>query len=500
MLEQVKTKLKMLIYEDSGVAMAYTVVIFSLCFLLCASTYAVTENIRQRTELQNACDAAAYSGAVVQADMLSRIAILNRALSWTYAETNKRHMDYTVDDWLQRTVDEYDSMADKAQSYNDEGNCGKGSNGDKCSCPQGEKGICWFAGANDQAAHVTLNGGSEPVAVETIRRATGSACDAEDNNIRNGYNNISVLNQEISTIRNTINASVGTAISNILSPALSTGDSFDYHLDGAWRNTNPASYIVPQTNEAQFVNYMNSTLAGELDRGTDVWWNLTGTESAVDGSWWRSNGGFARSYNQAADALVSEGDAKARQHFHDAESQSHSCGTQKDWDFRVTGQDFELDRTPAAPAKLAPAFFGAPGTILVTVKRPMVNPFTYFIPQASRGIYGAFNGPEADGRDMWVISTARAGIRLDGDPEGNYRVLFPGETSSASKYSGGEGTWNLCEEDWDAVMIPVDRAWHDASSGNWGGAPSAETILSQARAALTPRTTYSGGINRDIRH
>ena len=133
-LETVKRKLQELIRDDSGVAMAYTVVVFLFFFMLCASVYAMTENIRQKIDLQNACDAAAYSGAVVQADMLSRLAVLNRALSWTYSETNKRHMDYTVDDWLQRTVNEYDRIAQAAKDYNASGNCGRCGNGSYCSC------------------------------------------------------------------------------------------------------------------------------------------------------------------------------------------------------------------------------------------------------------------------------------------------------------------------------------------------------------------------------
>ena len=126
MLEQAKIKLKSLMRDESGVAMAYTILAFSFFFMLCVSVYAMAENVRQKMELQNACDAAAYSGAVVQADMLSRLAVLNRALAWTYVETNKRHMDYTVDDWLQRTVREYDRIADAARAVNNRGNCGKG--------------------------------------------------------------------------------------------------------------------------------------------------------------------------------------------------------------------------------------------------------------------------------------------------------------------------------------------------------------------------------------
>ena len=101
-----KLTLKRLLYDDSGVAVAYTVLVSLFIFMLCISTYAMSENIRQKMELQNACDAAAYSGAVVQADMLSRIAVLNRALSWTYAQTNMRQMDFIVDRWLQDIRDQ----------------------------------------------------------------------------------------------------------------------------------------------------------------------------------------------------------------------------------------------------------------------------------------------------------------------------------------------------------------------------------------------------------
>ena len=101
MLKQAEMKLRQLLFDDSGIAMAYTIMAFLVFFMICISTYAMSENIRKKMELQNYCDAYAYSRAVLQADILSRIAVLNRALSWTYAETNKRQMDETVYDWLQ---------------------------------------------------------------------------------------------------------------------------------------------------------------------------------------------------------------------------------------------------------------------------------------------------------------------------------------------------------------------------------------------------------------
>jgi len=112
--------------DESGVVLAITVVVFLTLFLMACSVYAVGETIRQRVEVQNACDAAAYSAAVVQADSMSRIGAINRAMVWTYAQLVKRDMDLIVDAWLTRAYIEW--LIDKivAQLINSLGMCGKG--------------------------------------------------------------------------------------------------------------------------------------------------------------------------------------------------------------------------------------------------------------------------------------------------------------------------------------------------------------------------------------
>ena len=87
---------------------------------------------------------------------------------------------------------------------------------------------------------------------------------------------------------------------------------------------------------------------------------------------------------------------------------------------------------------------------------------------------------------MWVISASRAGIRLNGDAAGYYRVHCPQNVRNLG-YTGD--VWNLCEEDWDAVMIPVNRAWHDASSGAWTGTANANELVNAARSALNVNTS-----------
>lgn len=85
---------KRLAGDESGVALVFTIAVFLFLFVLILSIYSIGENIRMKEELQNACDAAAQSAAAVEADALSRIAVLNRALSWHYIQMTKEQMDY----------------------------------------------------------------------------------------------------------------------------------------------------------------------------------------------------------------------------------------------------------------------------------------------------------------------------------------------------------------------------------------------------------------------
>lgn len=91
--------------EEKGVALVFTIAVFLFLFVLILSVYSTGETIRRKEELQNACDAAAYSAAVVQADALSRMAVINRAMAWTHIQTTKMQMDYITYKWLKRVRD-----------------------------------------------------------------------------------------------------------------------------------------------------------------------------------------------------------------------------------------------------------------------------------------------------------------------------------------------------------------------------------------------------------
>ncbi len=105
--------------DCQGFVVMSTLAIFLFLFLLCAFVYAVGETIHQRIKMQNACDAAAYSAAVVQADGLSRMAVVNRAMAWSYVQMTNRQMDYITYRWLKLTCKRFNEDKENAKKYND---------------------------------------------------------------------------------------------------------------------------------------------------------------------------------------------------------------------------------------------------------------------------------------------------------------------------------------------------------------------------------------------
>ncbi len=117
MLHILRDKFVRLGRDEEGVAMVVTLAIFMFMYLICMGVYAIGTAVKTRIHLQNACDAAAYSAAVVQADTLSRIATLNRAMAWTYAAMTRRQMDYIVWKWSAHTVKHYDDDKSGAHDF-----------------------------------------------------------------------------------------------------------------------------------------------------------------------------------------------------------------------------------------------------------------------------------------------------------------------------------------------------------------------------------------------
>lgn len=534
MLKQAKIKLKSLIYDDSGVAMAYTIMVFLFFFMLCVSTYAMTENIRQKMELQNACDAAAYSGAVVQADMLSRIAVLNRALSWTYYQTSKRNMDYIISDWIANIDAEYSSYMDgRAQSisgintsqYYDCPNCTNGisgyetqtdANGNEikvaitCTSCSGNGGatvpyshpaftavgvrnshFClgcggthgqaddntdlgssvspagWFMGW-DSDDHININLRTDEVGLWGAGSLTNERANVLSTGIQgqldDGRNNITTINNAINSLRTQMNNFIVQAINHCMSNNLPSAADYVWNLGRGWGNSDPPAYFENVTNESDFLAYSGFNATG-FGIGAGDWW-----EDKSD------NNGIRREYTGAGSENSTNRCLSGRFRYwatvwgrNPYTNVCHYLLTSLN---RATVSNIVPTCTPyfvmpnSRPIKLRQTFFGPDGSIVVAAKRSLFNPFlqVFLNQQDTRaGLYGAFNGTN---RDMWVVSSARAGIRFDGTAQGNYLVQWPGTTNSNAQYNSS-GIWNLCEEDWDAVMMPIRRTWNYTVSGNW---------------------------------
>ena len=122
---------------DSGVACAFTVTVSLIIFLLGFAIYACGETVRQRMELQNAADSAAYSAALVQADTISRVAVINKAMAWNYVMMTRRQMDHIVDAWLARVLDMWETSRTVTRNYQN-----------ICACHPRFEGINWRVGTS----------------------------------------------------------------------------------------------------------------------------------------------------------------------------------------------------------------------------------------------------------------------------------------------------------------------------------------------------------------
>ena len=116
----------------------------------------------------------------------------------------------------------------------------------------------------------------------------------------------------------------------------------------------------------------------------------------------------------------------------------------------------------ACPRVLRKSYFGEKGTISVGISVDNTNPWADVLGYAGNvlgGIYSAFNPFITD---TVVFASAKAGYKYLGkDPSSReYRI----------DWDEGNQEWNLCQSDWDAVLIPVRMAKSPATDGRWGAA------------------------------
>ena len=130
--------------DSDGAALAITLAFMLPVCILFVGIYGIGEVVRNKIELQNAADAAAYSAAVVQADYLSRMATVNKAMAWTYVDLQKRSLDAAMDMFCEYVIKQF---------IEDLNNC------KKCNAPchMHAPGVNYNCGTDVLVSGITLN-------------------------------------------------------------------------------------------------------------------------------------------------------------------------------------------------------------------------------------------------------------------------------------------------------------------------------------------------------
>ena len=290
MLNVLYTKLQKLLRNEEGFAIAMTIIVWPVMLITVSGIFVTGETIRRKMILQNAADAAAHAGAQLQADTLSRAAVINRMMAWTYLQANKMEMDYTVLNWAalsNKVMNELKSpLTTTAAAISP-----------TCQHPDHKKerssGIIrpqwgWFAGnggtLNDLSytpAQMLLNNHDVmQTKIDSIAPLSG----ALKNDLDSAFANISSMNLALNDLSNQFRNRFKATVETVFQANI--GD-----LKGKtklwFRENSLSDFLVPMSDESAFLR-----LAGEDEAATLL--------NAKGAHWWqpdgRSEAGFRRAY------------------------------------------------------------------------------------------------------------------------------------------------------------------------------------------------------------
>ena len=425
--------------DDSGVAFAFTVTVSLIVFLFGFAVYACGETVRQRIELQNAADAAAYSAALVQADTLSRIAVINRAMSWDYVMMTRRQMDHIAARWLEQVLTHWQNSRNVTWNYQN-----------ICSCHPRVEGAHWRVGVSaggggGEVIHqmIRLNGtrnemipviqaglaagrARNPVSVLSSLRECILAMNRAEENLVSGLKE---------RIENAVEFAVKANVS--LTPndeSVKKKREIKWHIHDL--KGGEAYLETLSRDENRFFGFGDFSGGPQtvLGRGADVWLRQT------------ADRGFRRDYVQTGSSLSAMWYTYNQIWWH----YKYSCifgGIHELPVAPVTGEsarDAYFSGVAAEPRVLKSDFFRPAGALVVGVSRPLNNPFAFiFGGREQAGIFSAFNVGGGN-QTMWSVSGARAGYHLQEWADGEYR-----------NRGSIDDRENLRVTDWDAVFLPL---------------------------------------------
>ena len=503
MLGVLADKLVRLGRGEDGAALVLTLAVFFLMYLGCCGVFAISVAVRERIHLQNAADAAAYSAAVVQADTLSRIATINRAMSWTYAQMTRRQMDYVTYRWLKETVKHWRDDRDRAKDWAN-------------SLIHPTPAVCSLSAIlhlkDDHAFRfpemppITLHGAKgTSMTTEAIITAHNTVFDTAhvgvDDTFFSGFKPtmptqihadrkaIKDMGKAIDKLKKDYKKKAEAAAKGILASNMEDASVSGKSFDTAYYFSieEMPKYVKELANNAdeedRFLSFSGERVKSAFKNSGEVWFKRCSSPSY----------GFRRGYDWNGDKLKAtwtwysfqwhcETDPlSGEKHIGpipcpSCNHKSHSrCSCKGFGTFFATvyGDNDEstsgcrdIYETPetyvARPNKVDESYFGDKGSIVVGVARRNSNAWGHVLGMIE-GIFKAFD-PHLE----WSVAFAAA--------KAGYVTLNESSSGGDMPYhvdwqSGGWQTdaesWNLCQSDWDAMLIPVRMARNDAKDGSW---------------------------------
>jgi len=461
--------------DESGVALALTVIVFLSLFVIACSVYAAGEHIRQRIELQNAADAAAYSAAVVQADALSRIAVINKAMAWSHVQMGKAVMDYDVDVWLEMictkwTVDYNTCLAQILPYYYYRNTFGRSWIGS-------DKG--WYPSCYEDGA-IQLNKNNR-YPYSTLSGFWTHSSASYQKEIDHHRKAIKEMNEAEEAIKKALRSRVSSAVAGVLQQNTGSPNAQENEYLYSLICSQASDYFETLKDEGRLLKFFEpGSDAGTAfnNDGINVWFNLLGGD------------GIQRGYQQQDNSLRADWSwhlegwiwyKKPIQVYGPVEGSDVVLGIDGE---TTHGGTRYYQSESVKPQILTGDYFGAKGAIVVSVARRLTNPLLFMAADPSNpGLYSFFAPVSSGGKSLyiWASAAARAGYHKNGGAQAEYWT----------KDSAGwlNSPANLSQADWDAEFIPLP--WATDAQQLWNA--NAWQSLFGSGSGGSSLGTYAGG-------
>ena len=452
---------------SEGFAMGLTLLVWPLMLIMVSGVFVTGESVLRKVQLQNAVDASAYAGAQVQADTLSRMAMINRMMAWTYIQANKMEMDYNVRNWANLTDRAMDALKSPLANINQtlSFNCPDVAHKTERIAASGDN-WGWYAGLNSSANGYlpgTLLLNTSEVSQEVVKPVVNSTAELE-NMLDDAYGNISAMNDAMQDLVRNGNSRIQNAARAIFERNTGELDAPELWV----RDIDLAALLPVMNSERDFM--LLAPEAYETIRNTpgfDQWWNLeSGTEgfrreyNPVNGELKGTFGvgfkGWIKIMSNCANYLTGEGDVNVSGNGMVTLSEMRfNGGTPVDLsslsnvlsNLQLSTLAYNtgiLSKVYARP-RMPGADFIRNGSVLAAAKHPMRNPL--------EKIFGDLTGSWYDvhtvtGQDVWCAAAARACAK---------------HPSQAGYSRNNLASYAANTTDYAAVMLPL------ASAGNSAG-------------------------------